>query len=79
MARMAGQDPAHMGPASEVAAQIPGIKVRAISAVIASSPVRVINNKSQGIRIIQSSLVVANTMFSPLVCASKIGRFINER
>ena len=54
MARTACQDPAHMGPALEVAAQIMDIRVRANKAVIVSTPVRVTRNNSQGIRVIQS-------------------------
>ena len=68
-----------MVPALEVAAQVPVCRVRAIRAALTSSPVKAISNNSQGIRVIQSSLIVANIMFSLQACASKIRRFINER
>ena len=52
MARTAGQDPAHTGPALGVAAQIMDIKDKVIRLVIISSRVRVTSNSSQDIKVI---------------------------
>ena len=81
MGHLAGQDLVPRVPALVVAAQILVIKVKVTMVVIINILVRAISNSiiTQDIRVIQSSLMVANIMFSPQVCASEIRRFINEQ
>ena len=81
MGRPAGQDPVLRGPALVVAAQILAITVNITMVVIINSLVRATSSKliNQDIRVIQSSSMVANTMFSPQVFANEIRRFISGR
>ena len=79
MAHPAGQDPAHRGPVSVVAAQTLGIKDKANRVVIANNLVKVTSSISQDTKAIQSSLIVVSIMSSTRVSASEIRRFINVR
>ena len=79
MAQTAVQVPVLMDLALEVAAQALDFKAKAIKAVLINSIVKAISNNSLGIRVIQSSYIVANIMFSPQARANEIRRFINER
>ena len=79
MGRQAGQDPALKGLALVVAAQILGIKDRAIRVVITNSLVRVTSSISQDTRVIQSSFTVASITFLPQVFVREIRRFISVR
>ena len=76
-----GQDPAHRGSDLVAEAQTLAIKVKVTRGVITYSLVRVTSNKviSQDIRVIQSSSMVANTMFSPQVCVNEIIRCTSMR
>ena len=76
MGCQAGQDPALKGLALVAAAQILGIKDRAIRVVITNSLIRVTSSISQVIRPIQSSLAGDSIMYLPPVCVSEIRSFI---
>ena len=75
------QDLALRGLALVAAAQTLTIKIKATRVVIINSLVMVTISKgiSQDTIAIQSSSMVASTMFSPRVFANKIRRFISRR
>ena len=77
MARMAAQDPALTGLALELAAQTLVSRAKATKVVSISNLVKGISSSSVVIRVIQSSSTGVNIMFSQLVSASMIIRFIN--
>ena len=79
--RSAGQDPVHRGPTLVAVALILVIKVRAVRVVITNSLLRATSNMviSEDTRVIQSSSMVASTMFLPPVFVNEIRRFISVR
>ena len=81
MGRPTSQDPVLRGLALVVAAQVLVIKVKVNMVVLIISLVRVASSKviSQGIRVIQSNLMGANTTFSLQVVANRTRRFISGR